>query len=146
MMCFHSAQDGIEGTLGCLAALHLWQNRLSGRTDIIRRRCLVVVIWQCQGAASSQQTSLASAWPEGDKRDTRSSGWKVQLKVQISLPPCSLHEWSHLCNTEDVLNGRVPAVNHLIITAGESQPPCIIKPCFGSSNHSSLNHHHACLS
>lgn len=63
-----------------------------------------------------------------------------QLKVQISLPHCSLCERLCLCNTEDVLNGRAQAVNHLIITAGVSLPQRIIRPSFGSSNHLSLNY------
>lgn len=35
-----------------------------------------------------------------------------QLKVQISLPYCSLREWPCLCNTEDVLNGSESSCNH----------------------------------
>lgn len=31
------------------------------------------------------------------------------------------------------------AVNHLVITAGASRPPCIIRPSSGSSNHLRVN-------
>lgn len=81
----------------------------------------------------TSSTSRQRQWLKGSVR-------RWQLKVQISLPHCSLCEWPCLCNTEDVLNGRAQAVNHFIITAGVSLPQCIIKPSFGSSNHLSLNH------
>lgn len=127
-------------------ALHFWPNPLRVRMDIISKRCLAVAAWQRQGAAalpanlSSVSMSRGRQAPCQGQR-LKGSVRRWQLKVQISLPPCSLREWPCLCNTEDVLNGRAQAVNHLIITAGVSQPQCTIKPSFGSSNHLSLTHH-----
>ena len=81
-------------------------------------------------------------WPYRGRERMR----RQQLKVQISLPHCSLHERPCLCNAEDVLNGRAQAVNHLVITAGVSQPRHVIKPSSGPSDGWSLNHRRAGLS
>lgn len=128
---------------GCTS---LWPNVLRVRLDIIGRKCPAVVTWHVTRLplpAHLPSVSLPRGRPTPHHRQLlKGSLRRWQLKVQTSFPHCSLCEWHCLCNTEDVLNGRAQAVNHHIITAGVSQPQCIIKPSFGSSNHLSLTHRH----
>lgn len=134
---------GDTGMLGCTT---LWPNLLRVRLGITGMKCPAVITWHIRELplpAHLPSASLLSERPAPHHRQLlKGSVRRWQLKVQTSLPHCSLCEWPCLCNTEDVLNGRAQAVNHHIITPGVSQPQCIIKPSFGSSNHLSLTHHH----
>lgn len=128
MMCFHTAEDGVGGTLGCtqVGCTTLWPDLQRVRLDITGRKCPDEVTWHSRELslpAHLSSVSLPRVRPAPQHRQLlKGSVRRWQLKVQTSLPHCSLHEWPCLCNTEDVLNGRAQAVNHHIITAGVSQP------------------------
>lgn len=139
MMCFHMAQDGAGRTRACLAAPHFWPNRFGHYQQEVPGCSHMAASGRCLLPANLSSVSMTQGRQAPCQR-LKGSVRRRQLKVQISLPHCSPCEWPCLCNTEDVLNGRAQAVNHLIITARVSQPQHIIRPSFGSSSHLRLNH------